>query len=137
MNNIATHSPVLTFRPPLVSEVPIMNGMHCDTYWAYNFGDDWFSWSFSYELPPTPTIAQLTMCQLFEFQDNTAVDLGFTHQEWIDGNGVQRHQDWNVSTDATPKLLVTTGLVRLDGAISVWGCQSQLIFNAFFWDQVF
>jgi hypothetical protein len=112
-----------------------MNGMHCEHWALYNTGSDDYSQSYHFELPPTPSILQLSQSGYYEFDDQSHMEMGFTHAEFIDSGGVPRHDDYS-SMPEYPTLLVISGLTRVDWLLTVSNCWADLLFNAFFWDQV-
>jgi hypothetical protein len=112
-----------------------MNGMHCEHWYLYTTDSNDYSQSYHFELAPTPTILQLSLSGYFEFGDQAHVQMGFTHDEYIDSDGVPRHDDYS-NIPEYPTLLVINGLTRVDWEISVNDCWADLLFNAFFWDHV-
>ncbi len=113
-----------------------MNGMHCEWWWAYNTGGDWYTTSYHYELPPTPTIAELSMIDYFEFDDRAQLDLGFTHIEYLD-NGVTRHDDFaNIDSFDSTKIVVHNALTRVDWSMQITSCATSHLINLFYWDSV-
>jgi hypothetical protein len=67
-----------------------MNGMHQEQHWAYNLGSNDFTASHDFELPPTPTLAQVTLGDFYEFDDKSHAELGFTSCVFVDASGVTR-----------------------------------------------
>jgi hypothetical protein len=65
-----------------------MNGMHYFHNYAYNLDSDDYTVSYHWELPPTPTILQLSLTSYYEFDDQAHAQMGFTHVEYLDSNGV-------------------------------------------------
>jgi hypothetical protein len=114
-----------------------MNGMHQEENWAYTIDSDNFTASHDYELPPTPTLAQITLGQFYEFGDQSHVDLGFTSCAYLDEHGVTR-------TDLFPDIddldsvhvFARNGLARADFQIRVSNMFASYVVNFFFWDEV-
>ena len=46
-----------------------MNGMHSELHWAATAG--YYTSSHDYELPPTSTLAQITLCDFLEYGNVT------------------------------------------------------------------
>jgi hypothetical protein len=112
-----------------------MNGMHYDHNYAYNTGSDPYTISVHYELPPTSTIVQLTLSSYYEFDDQGNVQLGITHDEYLDSNGVTRHDDYN-NVPEYPTAVSVNGMTRVDWEMTVSNCWADYMMNAFFWDSV-
>ena len=112
-----------------------MNGMHTESGYAYNVEDDEFTLSFHYELPPTPSIVQLSMSAYYEFDDQASTRLSITRVEFIDQGGVPRHIDYP-SIPRYPNVAVIDGLTRVDWQVRVSNCWVDYLFNVFFWDAV-
>ena len=114
-----------------------MNGMHCDTSYAYTTGGDEYTASWHYELPPTSTIGQLSLNRYYEFDDKAHVDLGFTHVEYLGPQGQTSHNDYPDITSADPQLIVgITNMTRADWEIGVSNCWAEWLLNLFYWDNV-
>jgi hypothetical protein len=109
--------------------------MHCEHWYLWTTGSDDYTQSYHYELPPTPTIVQLSLSNYFEFDDNAHTLMGITHDEYIDGNGVPRHDDYPI-TPVYPTVVAINGMTRVDWQFTVSNCWADLLFNAFFWDWV-
>jgi len=115
-----------------------MNGMHHSSGYAYQIGGDWHSASWHYELSPKSTLAQLTLADHYEFDDETKVDLGFTSCEFIDGDGVQ-HKDSFPDIDQIGGVVHKFGrnkLVRVDWEMRVYDVYSTWLLNLFYWNNV-
>ena len=52
-----------------------MNGMHQEQHWAYNLGSNDFTASHDFELPPTPTLAQVTLGDFMSSTTNPTPNL--------------------------------------------------------------
>jgi hypothetical protein len=65
-----------------------MNGMHQEQHWGYTVDSDEQTHSDDYKLPPTPTLAQITVGDFYEFDDKSHANLGFTSCTYLDQNGV-------------------------------------------------
>jgi hypothetical protein len=112
-----------------------MNGMHYQHGYIYNVDSDDYTISHHWELPPTSTILQLSLSTYYEFDDEAHVDLGFTHDEFVDRDGVTRHDDYDHIPEY-PTALSISGLTRVDWEITVSNCWADWLLNAFFWDVV-
>ena len=103
-----------------------MNGMHQQQSWAYNFDSDNYTASWDWELPPTPTCAQITLADFYEFDDKSHVDLGFSSCQYLDQNGVKRTDTFpDIDSADAVHVFAKMGLVRADFQMRV-----------FFWDNV-
>ena len=113
-----------------------MNGMHCESHALYTTGGDFYSTSHHYELPPTPTIAQLSMVNDYEFDDQAKFDLGFTRVEFLDGK-VTRHANFPDIDSVNPtSIVVQNGMTRVDWGAQVSNCAVSYIVNLFYWSSV-
>jgi hypothetical protein len=112
-----------------------MNGMHYDHNYAYTTGSDDYTVSNHYELPPTPTILELSLSTYYEFSDQAHAQLGITHVEYVDSSGVTRHIDYP-SAPEYPTALSINSLTRVDWQITVSNSWADYLLNAFFWDSV-
>lgn len=113
-----------------------MNGMHCEWWAPYNTGDDWYTTSHHFELGPTPTVAELSLIDYYEFDDKARVDLGFTRVEFLDG-GVTRHDDFpDIDSFSAVKIVVRNGMTRIDWSAQVSNCAVSYLVNLFFWNSV-
>lgn len=110
-----------------------MKGMHYDTGFVY--GDDYTA-SYHWELPPTSTILQLSLTGLIEGLDFHFMAQGFTHIEYLDSDGVTRHEDYT-DPATRPTALSINGLTRVDWEISVIDARADWLLNAFFWNSVY
>ena len=112
-----------------------MKGMHYE--YGFVYSDDDYTASYHWELPPTSTILQLSLSSLTEGWDKYAwATLGFTHVEYLDSNGVPRHEDYPVDRN-TPTALSVNGLTRVDWEIGVLDTWVNWLLNAFFWNSVY
>ncbi len=112
-----------------------MNGMHYAHNYLYNTGSDDYTVSLHWELPPTSTILQLSLSAYYEFDDQAHVQMGFTHDEYIDSEGIPRHDDYSEIPEY-PTALSINRLTRADWEITVSNCWADWLLNAFFWDSV-
>jgi len=116
-----------------------MNGMHCETHSFGTWDSDFVTSSHEFELPPTPTIAQLSMCDYAEYDDEGRMWLTFTDIEHLDSHGVTRHQhvaDLGGSPPAGVKVVLGNRLVRADFGVGIENLQTNYLVNFFFWDSV-
>ena len=114
-----------------------MNGMHYQWNWAYNTGDDFYSRSYDFSTPPKSAILQLSLDNYYEFDDQAAVDLAFTHAEFLDVDGVTRHKDFPDpdDTDAVPAVSIN-GLTFVEWGLKIKNCAMEWTMNAYFWNHV-
>jgi hypothetical protein len=121
----------------IVSAELQMNGQHQDQIWAYTIDSDDFSYSGEYRLPPTPTLAQISLAGTYEFDDQSHVDIGFTSCDYIDGDGVQRTDTFkDIDWMDAPRVFGRNNLVRAAWEIRVSNLAAIAILNFFFWDSV-
>ncbi len=115
-----------------------MNGMHYQWNWAYTADDDLYSLSYDFSTSPTPTVLELSLDNYFEFDDQAAVDLAFTHAEFLDENGVTRHREFPDpdSFDAVPAVSIS-GLTYVQWGAKIKSCAAEWTMNAYFWDSVY
>jgi hypothetical protein len=114
-----------------------MNGMHTEQWWALTGGSDDFTVSHDYELPPTPTTAQITLGSFYEFDDKSHVDLGFTSCAYLDKDGVTRTDPFpDIDAFDAVHVFGRNGLVRADFQIRVSHIGASYVVNFFFWDNV-
>jgi hypothetical protein len=114
-----------------------MNGMHQEQHWAYTSGSDNYTVSHDYELPPTPTLAQVTLGHFYEFDDKSHVDLGFTSCAYLDENGVTRPDTFpDIDSFDAVRVFGRNGLVRADFQIRVSNVSASYVVNFFFWGAV-
>lgn len=116
-----------------------MNGMHQEQHWAVNSGSDSFTASHDYELPPTPTLAQVSLCDYGEFDDMSYIFLGFTSCVYLDASGVTRTDVLSTPGSAPGNEVHAfgrNGLARADFAITISNVQASYLVNFFFWDRV-
>ena len=104
-----------------------MNGMHQEQHWAYNLGSNDFTASHDFELPPTPTLAQVTLGDFYEFDDKSHAELGFTSCVFVDASGVTR-TDTFPDIDALDAIRVfgRNGLARADFQLRVSNVSASL-----------
>lgn len=115
----------------------MINGMHQEQKWAYTEGSDNYSASYDVEFPPTPTIAQITLADFFEFDDQSHVDLGFTSCSFLDENGVTRTDTFpDIDDLAAVHVFARNGLVRADYQIRVSNLAAACVVNFFFCEGV-
>lgn len=114
-----------------------MNGMHQEQEWAYTTGGDDYTASWQYELPPTPTLAQISLGDYYEFDDQAHVDLGFTSCTYVDQNGVTRTDNFpDIDQVGATHLFGRNGLASASYAMRVANCAASCVVNLFFWDNV-
>ena len=114
-----------------------MNGMHQEQYWAYTTGSDMYSVSHQYELPPTPTCAQISLADYYEFDDKSQVDLGFTSCTYVDKDGVTRNDSFpSIDDFDVTYIFARNGLASATFELSVSNVYAAYIVNFFFWDSV-
>lgn len=115
-----------------------MNGMHYQYGWASTTGSDDYTASWHYELPPTPTIGELSLGDYFEFDDKAHVDLGFTHVEYLGPQGQTSHNDYpDIDSFDVQHDVSITNMTRADWAMRVSNCTASFLLNLFFWDSVY
>ncbi len=116
-----------------------MNGMRYETGSMFNFDSDPFTGSWHLELPPTSTIGQLSLAAYFELADEANVDLGFTHDEYLDPQGVPRHDDYpDIDTITGVRHAISiNNMTRVDWEMRIGSCAATFLLNLFFWDSVF
>jgi hypothetical protein len=110
--------------------------MHYQWGYLYTTDSDDYTVTVHYELPPTPTIAQLSLSEYYEFDDEAHAHLGITHSEFLDSNGVTRTIDYP-NIPAYPESISVNGMTRVDWEMTVSNCWANYVFNAFFWNSVF
>jgi len=114
-----------------------MNGMHQESAWAYTTGSDDYNASYQYQLPPTSTLAQISLGRYFEFDDQAHVDLGFTGCTYLDQNGVTRTDNFpDIDNFDGVLMFGRNGLASASYQIRVSNCSAACILNFFFWDSV-
>lgn len=114
-----------------------MNGMHQTQSYAYNVESDDYTASWDWELPPTPTLAQITLGHIYEFDDKSHVDLGFTSCQYLDQNGVTRTDTFpDIDNFDAVHVFAKMGLVRADFQMRVSNISASWVANFFFWDNV-
>lgn len=111
--------------------------MHQEQRWAYTTGSDDYTASYDYELPPTATLAQVTLGDFYEFDDQSHVDLGFTSCAYLDEDGVTRTDTFpDIDNLDAVHVFGRNGLVRADFQIRVSNMAAACVVNFFFWDSV-
>ena len=110
--------------------------MHCEWWFGFPFPDsDSFTASYHYELPPTPTIAQLSLVNYSEGDDQSSVTLNFKSVDYLDG-AVTRRDDFDASGYVEPTIVIRNGMARIDWVIEA-NCYVTHMINLFFWDSVY
>ena len=112
-----------------------MNGMHYAHNYLWTTESDYYTQTAHWELPPTSSIAQLTVTTYFEFDDEGSIDLGITRVEYLDGT-VTRHIDYS-NIPQYPKAVSINGLTRIDWRARVSNAWASWLLNVFFWDSVY
>jgi len=119
-----------------------MNGMHCEQHWCVADGSG-FTASHDFELPPTPTIAQIALAQLVEEDDESRGELGFTSCVYLDGSGVTRTDtfpdldNFGVNGWDTPvHVFGRNGLARADFQLRASNAWIAYVVTFSFWDNV-
>src|SRR5258707_15349093 len=108
-----------------------MNGMHQEQHWGYTTGSDNQTGSHDFELPPTPTLAQITLCDFYEFDDKSHVYLGFTSCAFLDASGVT-HTDTFPNIDeggVSVRVFGRNGLTRAEFQIGVSNIFASYVVN--------
>jgi hypothetical protein len=114
-----------------------MNGMHQEQHWAFTTGSDDFSSTHHFELPPTPTLAQIHLADYFEFDDQSHADIGFISGTFVDGDGVTRDLTFpDIDQFDATHAFAQSGLASATFGIRVSNCAGSYIVNFFFWDSV-
>ena len=110
--------------------------MSCWYYSAWSVGNP-ATVSHHDELPPTSTIAQLSLVDYYEFAGQAHVDLGFTRVEFLDGGGVPRHDDFlSIDDFDSTKLVARNRMIRADYSMQVANCSASYLINYFFWPSI-
>ena len=114
-----------------------MNGMHQEQHWSYTIDSDDHTGSHDYELPPTPTLAQITLGAFYEFDDKSHVDLGFTSCAYLDQTGVTRTDTFpDIDNFEAVRVFGRNGLARADFQSRVSNISVSYVVTFFFWDTV-
>lgn len=58
--------------------------------WAYNFGDDLYTASWDLDFPPSAAFIKVFLGHYFEFDSDSAVDVGIINIRFRDPNGVDQ-----------------------------------------------
>jgi hypothetical protein len=104
--------------------------------WAYNSGSDPYTYSNHWEFPPAPIIAQLSIADYYEFDDQATIELGFTHVEYL-AQGAPRHEDWpDIDSWDSPRALGRNSLTRIDWDMRISNCAGFFLINTFAWGSV-
>lgn len=114
-----------------------MNGMHHAHYWAYTTGSDDYTVTHQYELAPTSTLAQISLSDFYEFDDQSHADIAFLGCTYLDSSGVTRTDTFPVidAFDAV-HAFGRNGLASATFGIRVSNIAASYIVNFFFWDHV-
>ncbi|WP_292770491.1 hypothetical protein [Nostoc sp. NOS(2021)] len=114
-----------------------MDGMHSETRWAYTTDSDNYSASFQFELPPTSTIAEISLGGYYEFDDKAHVDIGFTGCSFLDNNGVTRTDSFpDIDRFDSTRVFSRNGLTSASYQIRVSNCAAYSLVNFFYWPAV-
>jgi hypothetical protein len=114
-----------------------MNGMHQEQHWAWTSESDDFSHTGEVRFPPTSTLAQISLGHIYEFDDKSHADMGFTSCSFIDGDGVQRTDPFpDVDYFDAVRVFGRNNLVSVDWEMRVSNISASCIMNFFFWDVV-
>jgi len=114
-----------------------MNGMHQEQHWAFTTGSDDFNSTHHFELPPTPTLAQVTLGDFFEFDDKSHVDLGFISGSFLDSDGVTRPLNFpDIDSLDAVRVFAQPGLVSAVFGTRASNAYGSYVVNFFFWDHV-
>jgi hypothetical protein len=111
--------------------------MHQEQHWAYTTGSDDYSSTHHFELPPTPTLAQVTLGDFFEFDDKSHVDLGFISGSFLDSSGVTRPLNFpDIDALDAVHVFAQPGLASAVYGTKISNASASYVVNFFFWDQV-
>ena len=114
-----------------------MNGMHQEQHWGYTVGSGERTGSHDFKLPPTPTLAQITLGDFYEFGDKSHVNLGFTSCTYLDENGVTQTDTFpGIDEGGTVHVFGRHGLTSADFQVGVSNIFASYVVNFFFWDSV-
>jgi hypothetical protein len=114
-----------------------MDAMHQEQHWILSMDEDDSTLSHHYEFPPTPTLAQITMGDYYEFDDQSHVDLGFISGSYLDSNGVTRPLNYpDIDALDAVRVIAQPGMASaVYGAKAVHAYGSYVV-NFFFWGEV-
>lgn len=115
-----------------------MKGMQQASAYAWTIESGNYTMSFQYELPPTSTLAQISLATYYEFDNQAHAELGFTECTYVDQNGVT-HTDTFPDIDAidATRMFGRNGLSSASYMLRVSNCYGSAVVNFFFWDSVF
>lgn len=114
-----------------------MNGMHQEQHWGYTLDSDEQTKSYDFKLPPTPTLAQITVGDFFEFDDQSHANLGFTSCSYLDGNGVTQTDMFpGIHEGGTVHVFGRNNLTSATFQVGVSNIFVSFVVNFFFWDSV-
>ena len=114
-----------------------MNGMHQEQHWAYTTGSDDYLATHEFDLPPTPTLGQISMGDYYEFDDQSHVELAFISGSFLDSDGVTRPLNFpNIDDFNATRVFAQPGLASATCGLRVSNASGSAVLNFFFWDQV-
>src|SRR5262249_28032718 len=114
-----------------------MNGMHQEQHWALTTDSDSYLATHEYDLPPTPTLAQISMGDIYEFDDQSHVELAFISGSFLDSDGVTRPLNFpDIDDPNATHVFAQPGLASATYGLRVSNAQGSAVVNFFFWDQV-
>jgi hypothetical protein len=114
-----------------------VDGQHHDQWTAFTTGDDPVSVTGEFRLGPTSTLGQISLGDLFEFDDESHADVGFTSATFIDGNGVSRTDHFpDVDAFGATHVFARNNLTAATWELRVSNVAISTILNFFFWSHV-
>jgi hypothetical protein len=113
-----------------------MDGMH--VFWnnAATTGSDDYTVSSHWECPPLNCMVETIIAGYYEFDDQSHAQIAMTSAEYLDSDGVTRHDDFGRPPDSNmnPRTVIYYGsLVRFDWALQVSNCWADYIMNVYEW----
>jgi hypothetical protein len=114
-----------------------MDAMHQEQHWIANPNSDDYSASHHYEFPPTPTLAQITMGDYYEFDDKSHVDLGFISGSFLDSSGVTRPLTYpDIDAFDAVRVIAQPGMASAVYGARASNAAGSYVVNFFFWGEV-
>lgn len=105
--------------------------MHSQTY-SIDAGGEYTA-SIHIELPPTPTIAQISVVEFREYSAPSALVVAFLDWTYVDQNGVTQAEGGGAGD---VKLLGKNGLTSLDLGLHAEYCSAVILLNLFYWPSI-
>jgi hypothetical protein len=114
-----------------------MNGMHQEEWVVSTSGSDDLKATHHYLLPPTPTCAQITLGDYYEFDDQSHGELGFMFCRYLDSHGLEKTDIFQPVTGYYPThVFARMNLIYAEFELVASNAFISGVLNFFFWNEV-